>query len=222
MARSVLVVGELSFETDCLCLALRATKQFDEVSYCALPDLRATPLADCFLLTTDSGSSTALAALKQVVSVAGTKPIVVLRGSRGGWDDEDPVDYFRGGVQGYLLWDLTLADVVEALDAALCGNVVCAPSKAKQLFARLAALGCGDAEAPIHGPLSRRERQVLVLIADGLSNADIARRLGISVFTVKNHVHSILRKLKVTRRTAAVRQADYRGWLSPPRHELAS
>jgi DNA-binding CsgD family transcriptional regulator len=79
---------------------------------------------------------------------------------------------------------------------------------------RLARLRCVD---PSPCPLSERELDVLVLAADGRSNVEIARFLGISDQTVKNHVTHILRKLQVVDRTSAAVRALRSGWLDEER-----
>jgi two-component system nitrate/nitrite response regulator NarL len=93
------------------------------------------------------------------------------------------------------------------------GETLCSPRIAATLFRRVAALAAdrrvGD-ERTLRR-LTRRERQIVDLIADGLSNKEIAHRLQIEFATVKNHVHNILEKLQVTRRAdavAALRRAD--------------
>ena len=81
------------------------------------------------------------------------------------------------------------------------------------LCERLARLSVGTTKA---APLTRREREIAVLIAEGLSNKEIARDLRIGASTVKNHVHSILEKLNVRRRSAIVHQLGTFAWSREP------
>jgi ATP/maltotriose-dependent transcriptional regulator MalT len=80
----------------------------------------------------------------------------------------------------------------------------------------VAALATQSAPEMVDIPLTTRELEVLSLIDVGLSNKEIARRLSIELATVKNHVHNILAKLNVNRRTEAV--ARLRQRVSPPRY----
>ena len=110
-------------------------------------------------------------------------------------------EWARTGVCGYVEREGSAADIVAAVLHALCGELYCSPRFAAKLLAQLAALApaaiCNTAA------LTPREQQILHYIGHGASNKDIARRLGISVATVKNHVHHLLEKLAVTRRAQA-------------------
>ena len=94
---------------------------------------------------------------------------------------------------------------------AVEGRVHCAPHIAAAMFSRLAGL-LREPDAPEALPsLTPRESEILALVKLGRSNKDIARQLAISSATVKNHMHSILQKLRVSRRGQAVAR------LRPPR-----
>lgn len=96
---------------------------------------------------------------------------------------------------------------VEDADAVLsAGGVSRSPSTSLVLAA------ADDAEAPVE-TLTARERDVLVWLAEGASNRDIATRLGVTEHTVKYHLSAIFGKLGVSTRTAAVRRAFRLGWL---------
>jgi DNA-binding NarL/FixJ family response regulator len=109
----------------------------------------------------------------------------------------------EAGAVGYLPRDATGAELIDAVERAGRGEVVCPPSMIRTLVAsaaRRAPALCSTAA----DELTERERQVVALIADGCSNKQIAQRLHIEVTTVKSHVHSILAKLNVNRRSEAV------------------
>lgn len=108
------------------------------------------------------------------------------------------------GIAGYVTRDGALSDVVAAIDAAARGEVHCSPRIAGSLFRRIAVLSTERRNASPVAGLTAREAQVLRLLQQGLSNKMISRNLGIEVPTVKHHVHSILTKLGVHRRTEAV------------------
>lgn len=96
----------------------------------------------------------------------------------------------------------TIDALVAAVVGALRGELTCSPRIAAMMCDRLASLAGARPEAA--EPLTRREREVAALIAEGLSNKEIAIDLRIGPATVKNHVHNILDKLNVRRRAAIV------------------
>ena len=108
------------------------------------------------------------------------------------------IELVRHGVQGFLLKDASAMDLVAAIRAVARGEVVCPPCLCRFLFERVIRdqahrPGREEKEAS----LTRREGQVLPLVARGLTNKEIASQLHIAEQTVKNHVHSILRKTGV-------------------------
>jgi two-component system, NarL family, nitrate/nitrite response regulator NarL len=105
------------------------------------------------------------------------------------------------GVAGFLTRHATLEDVVRGVYKVAQGEAVCPQSVANALLRRIST----DAhkQSATTDCLTPREREVLVLIEHGLSNKQIAQRLGIEVRTVKNHVHNLLAKLRVERRGEA-------------------
>jgi len=94
----------------------------------------------------------------------------------------------------------TVSELVTAVQGALRGELKCSPRVTAMICDRLASLAGSRDEAV--EPLTRREREVAALIAEGLSNKEIAIDLRIGPSTVKNHVHNILDKLNVRRRAA--------------------
>lgn len=107
----------------------------------------------------------------------------------------------KAGVVGYVPREGSVHDLVTTLRHVAKGEAVCAPHIAASLLRHVALLaGNGAAERPL-ARLTERERQIVDLVALGLANREIARRLGIELCTVKNHVHNILEKLNVHRRT---------------------
>jgi DNA-binding NarL/FixJ family response regulator len=119
----------------------------------------------------------------------------------------------EAGVCGYVLRDAKLEDMFHALDAAVREEVLCPPDIVACAFARIANLAT-QRQAPTHGlRLSDRQTQILSLIAEGLTNKEIAGRLGIELATVKNHVHALLTNMGVHRRSQAA--AKYRFTHSP-------
>ncbi|WP_156722284.1 response regulator [Streptomyces apocyni] len=118
--------------------------------------------------------------------------------------DADILAAVEAGASGYLLKDAPPEELAAAVRTAAAGQSALAPAVAHRLMDRMRAPG----EA-----LSRRELEVLGLVADGLSNLQISKRLFLSQATVKSHLVHIFAKLDVESRTAAVSAATARGML---------
>ena len=134
-----------------------------------------------------------------LAAVPGTRVIALAVPER----EEDVLACAEAGVAGYVAREGSVEDVVAAVEAAARGETLCSPRMAASLFQRVATLALERSPATIETRLTSRELEVLDLIDQGLSNKEIARRLTIEVSTVKNHVHSILDKLNVSRRAEA-------------------
>jgi two-component system nitrate/nitrite response regulator NarL len=109
----------------------------------------------------------------------------------------------EAGIAGYVAPDGSEADLVNAVQFALRGELYCSPRIAGLLFRRINVLSARLAGSSGPDPLTQRERQILDLVCEGMSNKEIGRVLRISDATVKNHVHNILEKLHVHRRGEA-------------------
>ncbi|GGP54494.1 MULTISPECIES: response regulator transcription factor [Streptomyces] len=120
--------------------------------------------------------------------------------------DSDILRAVEAGASGYLLKDLGRAQLADAIRAAARGETVLAPTVATRLVDQLR-------EAPEVPRLSERETQVLRLVAEGCTNAEIGRRLFIGESTVKTHLLRVFGKLGVGDRTAAVTGAMRHGLL---------
>jgi NarL family two-component system response regulator LiaR len=116
-------------------------------------------------------------------------------------DDEHIFPAIRAGALSYLLKSAGLDELTEAVRKAARGEAVLHPHVAARLVQELN--GLEREQALLYGTLSEREREVLQLIAGGMSNAQIAERLVISERTVKSHVNNILGKLHLADRTQA-------------------
>ncbi len=123
----------------------------------------------------------------------------------------------REGAQGYVLKDEALEVLPHAVRAVARGETWLSPSVATQVVRRLREDTAASSPPPSSGPvppLTRREAEVLRLLAQGLDNAAIAERLVITKRTVQNHISAIYGKLGVRSRTEAMRLAIERGWVS--------
>ncbi len=131
---------------------------------------------------------------------ADTPALVVLADdARGGWTAEA----LRAGVRGVLPREATAGEIVAAVGAAATGLVVLSSDLAEALLPTLSSTARALPPTPIQA-LTPREVEVLGMLAEGLGNKIIARRLGISEHTIKFHVGSIFAKLNASSRTEAV------------------
>ena len=127
-------------------------------------------------------------------------------------DDDKVLPAVRAGAAGYLLKDVEPQELVRAIHTVYDGEALLHPAVTGAVMRELAAEPQAE---DAHLGLTGREREVLELVARGLSNKLIARELGIAEKTVKTHVSSILGKLGVTDRTQAALLAVRRGWVEP-------
>ena len=123
------------------------------------------------------------------------------------FDDDDSVLAAVGaGASGFLVKQVRGTDIVEAVRTVAAGGSVFTPRSTTLVLAQLR----DDAEGSAAGRLTSKERQVLGLVGDGLSNRQVGERLGMAEKTVKNHVSALLRKLHVQRRTQLVLVSERR------------
>ncbi|GAA0599482.1 response regulator [Actinomadura livida] len=181
------IVGEAGDGREAIALAARLRPDV------ALLDLR-MPVLDGVAATTEI-----------VAGPAGTRVLVLTT-----YDTDAEIERaIEAGAIGYLLKDTTRDELVAAIHSAARGETVLAPRVAERLVARM--------RRPAQVTLTAREVDVLRAVADGLSNAEIGRRLVIAEATVKTHLLRVFAKLDVSDRTHAVVVAMDRGLLRPPR-----
>jgi DNA-binding NarL/FixJ family response regulator len=141
-------------------------------------------------------------------------------------EDSEVIACAEAGVAGYVPRNGTGRDAIDVICAVARGEARCSPRIVGSLLRRIAALAAerqanGHAGAP--PGLTAREAEILALLQQGLSNKMIARRLGIELATVKNHVHSIFGKLGLRRRAEAavlVRALDGKNGGEPDEHPV--
>jgi DNA-binding NarL/FixJ family response regulator len=125
----------------------------------------------------------------------------------------------RAGATGFLLKDSPPEQMLAAVRAAARGDALIAPSITRRLIAEFAQLGRPEAAVPGLEAITGREREVLVQMARGLSNAEIAQTMFLGEATVKTHVGRVLAKLGVRDRVQAVVAAYEGGLVRPGRPE---
>ncbi|MFF8902308.1 response regulator [Streptomyces lydicus] len=131
-------------------------------------------------------------------------------------EDEHVLAALRAGASGFLLKEMESTELVAAIRATVRGDTLLAPSLTRRLLERfLRTASDGRTAPPALSSLSARETEVLTLIGQALSNAEIARRLSLSEATVKRHVAAVLRKLGLRDRVQAVVAAYDHGLVRP-------
>jgi two-component system nitrate/nitrite response regulator NarL len=135
-------------------------------------------------------------ATARAIAATQTKPVALAPAD----DDSSVIACVQAGVCAFVARDETLEDLVTAAGAVLRGEVACSPRIVAALLRRVAVTPGTQASA---APLTSRERQIVALIDEGLSNKEIAARLCIELSTVKNHVHNSLEKLGARGRSEA-------------------
>jgi DNA-binding NarL/FixJ family response regulator len=121
--------------------------------------------------------------------------------------DEYAFSALKAGASGFMLKDVPPSELLGAIRAVHSGDAVVAPSTTRRLLDRFTPMLPSTAAQPGAegiGRLTEREREVLLLVAQGLSNGEIARKLVLSEATVKTHVGRILTKLDLRDRVQAV------------------
>lgn len=119
-------------------------------------------------------------------------------------DDQAIIECVRAGASGCILQNASLDDLVQAIRSLSQGTPPVSPRVVTTLFSYVARLQAGD-DSPPAAPLTRREEQILQLIAEGLDNKEIAQRLYLQPQTVKNYVHQVLQKLNLRSRLEVIR-----------------
>ncbi|MFE6763231.1 response regulator [Streptomyces sp. NPDC057689] len=154
-------------------------------------------------------------ATERIVAQGGTAHVVVLTT----FDDDDYVyGALRAGAAGFLVKDMALDDILAAVRVVASGDALIAPSVTRRLIKEFAArpASCPAPPAPL-AAITEREREVLVLVGSGLSNAEIAERLVISVATAKTYLTRLLAKLGARDRVQLVIIAYEAGLVSAGR-----
>jgi DNA-binding NarL/FixJ family response regulator len=141
----------------------------------------------------------------------GTLPPVILLTTFD--DDEALLAAVRAGAKGYLLKDVSLEQLTEAIRAVAAGGTVIRPAVTERVLRGLEHMPHDFEALSPPDPLTKREIEILRLMAGGYSNREIADALGTAEGTVKNHASSILSKLGVRDRTRAVLRALELGYI---------
>ena len=182
-----------------------------ESDYAATPDRVSALEPDVVLL--EVGGQDSYAAARAIAAVAPRIPVVALG---VGESEAELLACVESGFAGSLTRNASIDELISTVTSVCRGELICTPNFAGTMVRRIAALTASRQQARSERRLTTREREIVRLIREDLSNKEIAVRLGIEVATVKNHVHNVLEKLQVHRRSDAVRVLRDLGDPSPP------
>jgi two-component system nitrate/nitrite response regulator NarL len=158
----------------------------------------------CDVLIVDSLQTPWLSAITALEGAdrASFRTVVIARES----DEKHFLAAVRSGVTGYLLQDASASDVVAAVRAVFRGEAVCPPQLCSTLFRFVARVSreMASQSTPSKPDLTLRQQQLVSLVAKGLTNKEIASHLNLSEFTVRNHIHRILKQVDAGSRSEAV------------------
>jgi DNA-binding NarL/FixJ family response regulator len=130
----------------------------------------------------------------------------------------DVVAYVQAGVSGFILKDATVDDFLHTIRSVAGGETILPPQLTGSLFSQIvdhAVRGSARSVLMESVRMTKRERQVVGLIADGMTNKEIAQELHLSTSTVKSHIHNILEKLALRSRVQIARYAHTSGEYPP-------
>jgi DNA-binding NarL/FixJ family response regulator len=142
-----------------------------------------------------------IAATERIVQASPHARVLVLSMAD---DDESVFAALRAGARGYVLKGARRAEIIRAIRVVADGEAIFGPTVAARLMGFFAGLDRTAGAAPAFPELTDREREILGLISQHLTNPQIAERLGLSQKTVRNHVSSIFTKLQVADRAQAI------------------
>jgi DNA-binding NarL/FixJ family response regulator len=169
--------------------------------------LASTLTPDVVVMDLNMPGTNGVEATRRIVAVQPSVAVLVLTMLD---EDESVFSAMRAGARGYVVKGADTDDVLRALESVARGDVVFGPAVANRVLSYLTKpLSARD---PVLFPeLSDREREVLELVARGLANGEIARRLVVSPKTVRNHVSNVFTKLQVSDRAEAIVRARRAG-----------
>lgn len=198
----VLVVSDVALYRDGIAIALERDARFRMVAVAGSRSgaLVARRRAAPQVALVDLGMTEALLTVHDLATGVPPVPVVVLAVPEA---EPQVIACAEAGAAGYVTRSASLDDLKSAIAGALSGELRCSARMAGAMFRRLAGRAHGRPRTALGGTLSRRELEILACLEQSLSNKEIARALGIELSTVKNHVHHVLSKLQVRRRSQA-------------------
>ncbi len=205
----VQIVEDVALISDAIRLVLRSEPDFEVVGSagCLAEALRQMSESDVALVNITLRDNGALYLVEHMSQLVRAPKVIIMGVS---CPESELLPFLDRGIAGYVLAENSVNEFIETIRMAVRGEAILSPKLTAIVMSRLASLaqtrGWTDVIDPTTAAvkaLTSRECEVIELVGRGLTNQEIADLLAIEVGTVKNHVHSILRKLDVTSRRAA-------------------
>jgi DNA-binding NarL/FixJ family response regulator len=155
---------------------------------------------DVILMDISMPKMDGISATREIKALLPRAAVIILTGHE---EDEHVFEGIKAGAQGYLLKDSEPEDLSRAIHTVYAGDTIIAPGLAQKMLTTFEG-GRPGGSAHLAPPLTERELEVIKALAQGMSDRQIARSLGISEKTVRNHTSNIYRKLHIFDRTQAV------------------
>jgi two-component system nitrate/nitrite response regulator NarL len=206
MLARLLILGEVGLYREALARSLGRDARFDVVGVAASVEeaLAVLERVEANILLVDTRMPEAADSVRGLAAAAPQVKLVALAVPEV---EREVITFAEAGASAYVTVDGSMDDLASVVRSVERGEVLCSPGMAAGLFRRVATLARERQLDPIDEKLTTRELDVLRLIEEGLANKEIATALSIELPTVKNHVHRILEKLNVHRRTEAAARA---------------
>jgi two-component system, NarL family, nitrate/nitrite response regulator NarL len=210
MLARLLIIGEVGLYREALAGSLARDERFEVVAVAAGVEeaLEILEHVEADVLLVDAHTTEGAEAVRALAAAAPHVKLVALAVPEV---EREVIAVAEAGASAFVTPDGSMEDLASVVESVERGEVLCSPGMAAGLFRRVAALARERGLDPIEEKLTAREVEVLRLIEEGLSNKEIAAVLSIELPTVKNHVHRILEKLNVDRRSQAAARARRHG-----------
>jgi two-component system nitrate/nitrite response regulator NarL len=195
----VLLVGDVRLSREGIAELLRRDGRVHVTTTSTSADRVVTKVRDVDVVVIDTAGGHGVSSAS-IIGEARETPVLVFGVCDG---DDTVIGLAEAGAIGFVECESDVDELVAGIQAAARREAWCSPPIATMLLERIRTLSAGRVTSRDPSKLTAREHQIVELIADGLTNKEIARRLYIEVSTVKNHVHNILDKLHVRRRADA-------------------
>jgi two-component system nitrate/nitrite response regulator NarL len=210
MPTRVLILGEIGLYREALAGSLRRDDRFEVAAVApGVEEARAVlERVETDVILVDARMPQGVDIVRALAAAAPQVKLVALAVPEV---EGEVIAFAEAGASAYVTVDGSMDDLASVVQSVERGEVLCSPGMAAGLFRRVAVLSRDRQLDPIDEKLTARELDVLRLIEEGLSNKEIAAALSIELSTVKNHVHRILEKLHVHRRSEAAARARRHG-----------